>query len=337
MPHCFVGETADNVWRQAAGVLLGRPAGKLQDSRSGKTRELLHVSFHIRNPRERWVLSRQPGINPAFAVAEVVWILGGRNDSEFINYWNPELQKFAGKDALYHGAYGYRLRKQFGLDQIERAYSALKRNPESRQIVLQIWDSRSDLPREDGSPVSEDIPCNVCSLLKVRDGHLEWTQIMRSNDLLLGTPHNFVQFTVLQEIIAGWLRLGLGEYTHFSDSLHVYEDKAAKYSIACAAPTATNGDSLLLPKTESDVVLRRLATIAEALMSPQLTKTAFNNLCASDEMPAGYRNLVLTMAADAARRREWYPEMDRAASRCMNFALRAAWDQWKRRHNIHER
>ena len=41
---------------------------------------------------------------------------------------------------------------------------------------------------------------------KVRQGKLEWSQIMRSNDVLLGMPYNFIQFTGLQEISVFSLR-----------------------------------------------------------------------------------------------------------------------------------
>lgn len=333
MPYSFESDSADDAWRQAANTLLGDANSKLQDSRCGKTRELLHVTFHIHNPRERWVLSRQPGINPAFAIAEVFWILAGRNDSTFINYWNPELPKFAGQDDNYHGAYGYRLRRQFGFDQLERAFTALDKNPSSRQIVLEIWDSESDFPRADGSPVSEDIPCNICSMLKVRDDHLEWMQIMRSNDLFLGTPHNFVQFTMLQEIIAGWLRLDIGGYGHFSDSLHAYEDRVDKFSVARTVPTATNSDQLGLPKPESDVVLQKVMDILEALTAPDLSLTKFRDLCALDELPEGYRNLIFIVAADGARRRNWHADMDRAAANCTNPMLRLAWEGWRQRRD----
>lgn len=341
MPYCFESDSADDAWRQAANALLGGSNSKLQDGRCGKTRELLHVNFHISNPRERWVLSRQPGINPAFAIADVFWILAGRNDSQFINYWNPKLPKFAGQCDRYHGAYGYRLRRQFGFDQLERAFAALGKNPNSRQIVLEIWDSESDFPAVDGSPVSEDIPCNVCSMLKVRDGRLEWMQIMRSNDLFRGTPHNFVQFTMLQEIIAGWLGLGIGAYGHFSDSLHAYEDQIQEFSIARKAPTTTNPDRLGLPKAESDIALNTVMDILEALAAPDLSITTFRDLCAVDELPEAYRNLIFIVAADGARRRmvadgvqrnDWKANMDCAAASCTNPVLRLAWDGWKQRH-----
>ena len=60
-------------------------------------------------------------------------------------------------------------------------------------------------------------------MLKVRDGALEWTQILRSNDVFRGLPYNFVQFTMMQEIMAGWLNLRVGSYNQLSDSLHIYD------------------------------------------------------------------------------------------------------------------
>src|SRR6185369_819485 len=211
--HLIEGRTADEVWRAAAGR-IGRREGTIeQPSRGGNTLELLHACLVVAEPAERWVLNRRPAMNPAFALAEVVWILSGRDDSGFLNFWNPILPRFAGRGPLYYGAYGQRLRHRFEVDQIRYAFDTLHNAPHSRQVVLQIWDAASDLPIKSGQPRSEDIPCNVCSLLKLREGRLEWVQVMRSNDLKLGWPHNVVQFTTLQEMMAGWLGVNVGSYT----------------------------------------------------------------------------------------------------------------------------
>src|SRR5439155_956769 len=172
----------------------------------------LHAALSIRDSRQRWVASRFPPLNPPFAIAEVIWIICGRQDSKFLNYFNPKLPNFAGTGPTYYGAYGFRLREHFGVDQLERAYRALHSNKDSRQVVLQIWDPRMDLPTESGEPRAPDVPCNLTAILKVRGGRLEWTQVMRSNDLFRGLPHNIVQFTSLQEVIAGWLGLEPGTY-----------------------------------------------------------------------------------------------------------------------------
>ena len=226
----FRGRTADEVWRLAYAAVMGTGTQQRQASRAGETAEVLHAVLEIDDPRHRWVTSRFPALNPAFGIAEVIWILAGSNDSEVLNYWFPRLPEFAGEGATYAGAYGYRLRHQFGVDQIRRACDALLAKPASRQVVLQYWDARADLPADNGDPRCKDIPCNVMSLLKVRNGRLEWTQIMRSNDLHRGLPHNLLQFSVLQEIMAGWLHVDVGSYHHWSDSLHVYVEDMEKFS-----------------------------------------------------------------------------------------------------------
>ena len=155
---------------------------------------------------------------------------------------------------------GIRLRHHKGVDQVARAYQALSNNPDTRQAVLQIWDSSIDLPQPDGTPVDKDIPCNVMSLLKVRDGRLEWLQVIRSNDLFLGVPHNFVQFMCLQEVMAGWLDVDCGAYHQVSDSLHLYEhDEESVLGSAPLPDLPPNTDSLALPKTESETAFGELA------------------------------------------------------------------------------
>lgn len=329
----FQGETADEIWRQAAAVLTGKGSYLRQASRLGATRELLHSTFYLRDPRQRWVLSRRPALNPAFAIAEVVWILLGRNDAGFLNFWNPLLPKFAGKGETYNGAYGHRLRVNMGIDQLERAYHVLTSNPSSRQVILQIWDGALDLPNENGSPRSEDIPCNVVAMPKVREGRLEWLQVMRSNDLFLGTPHNFIQFTTLQEVMAGWLGLEVGSYVQVSDSLHLYEHDMTKVQIACSPPTVRNPDRLGLPKSDSDSVLRAMGAAMDRLRDPAMSRSEFHSTCEQD-LPLGWQNLLRVTAADAARRRGWIEEMTAAAASCGNEVLRTVWRSWAGRHAL---
>lgn len=326
----FQGDTADEIWRQAAEALTGEDGYLRQDSRLGATRELLHSTFHLQNPRQRWVLSRRPALNPAFAIAEVVWILQGRNDAAFLNFWNPLLPKFAGEGAVYNGAYGHRLRVNLGLDQIERAYKALVANPSSRQAVLQIWDGRTDMPNEDGSARNPDVPCNVVAMPKVREGRLEWLQVMRSNDLYLGTPHNLIQFTTLQEVMAGWLKLEVGSYVQISDSLHLYEHDMEAVEIASKPPAVRNTDRLDLPKAEFDRVLSTMGDAMDRLRDPELRHHHFSGTYEMG-LPGGWQNMLRIAAADAARRRGWTTESQAAAETCGNQVLRTAWASWAER------
>jgi len=327
--HLFKGSTADEAWVAAAAELLdvGRTT---QPSRAGHTVELLHTAIVISDPRERWVRSRQPPINPAFGIVEAIWVLTGRNDSKLVNHWNPQLPKFAGTGQEYNGAYGRRLRSSFGLDQIQRAIDSLEHNPITRQVVLQIWSSELDAPYKSGLPRSDDVPCNVSSLLKVRDNQLYWMQLLRSNDLLRGTPYNIIQFTVLQEFIAGCLGLDLGQYTQVSDSLHVYVSDLPSFQ-ACRSHQhgATASAVFSLPRSEAFEALDAMEKALDGL-ADSTTPHEFEKILDSS-LPPGHSDLFMIAAADSARRRNWRELQVEAARRCRDLALAEVWKAWETR------
>jgi len=330
--EAFHGRTANDVWRRAHAAVMSPRAGQsVQPSRAGDTRELLHVALEVEDPRQRWVTSRHPAINPAFALAEVLWMLVGSNDASFLNYWFPGLPEFSGKGPTYAGAYGHRLRRHFGVDQLQRACDALSSDPTSRQVVLQLWDVNADLPNADGTSRAPDIPCNVVSLLKVRSGRLEWTQIMRSTDLHRGLPYNLLQFTVLQEVVAGCLGIEVGGYHHWCDSLHAYVDAMQQFS--CGEPLAEkeNTDSLALGLREAGLVLDEIFSRAHALTSQEVTAGRLEQLAAMPEAPSGYQNWLRILAAESARRRQRHDQAEEVMARCTNPQLSDVWSAWGQR------
>lgn len=270
-----------------------------QTGRGGETREQLHVAFEIQNPRMRWTCGRSPSMNPAFAIVEAVWILTGSDDSNSLTNWNSKLTEFVGNAPKLYGAYGQRLMHKQGFDQIERAAVALENIKESRQIVLQIWDAQSDLPLNDGLPRDRDIPCNVVSLLKIRDGKLQWSQIMRSNDLFRGFPYNVVQFTLLQEVMAGWIGVDVGSYFHFADSLHLYS-RDLKSSWHSSRRSVGDLD-LRMGRMESRDLLRRfkdeidrLAKASSPSEVSRLRSVSLNHI--------GWDNYLRVIQAESARK-----------------------------------
>lgn len=329
MFNTFEGSDANSVWRKAADTLINGNSTS-QMTRLGESRELIHASFQISDPRQRWITARTPAISPAFAIAEVFWILNGDNNAEFMNFWNPSLPKFAGNGNTYHGAYGHRIKKQFGIDQLEAAFQALSNNPETRQVVIQIWDPRTDLPRSKGEPAAADIPCNICSMPKIRNNKLEWLQVMRSNDVFLGMPYNIIQFTTLQEILAGWLNLELGAYYQISDSLHAYTHDLEQYSLDHDRESIQNTDNLALSKHDSDEVIRSVYSHLHSLASNKLTEAGISKLISGDSscMPTGYKNLFLICCAYAAKKRGWKHEMVGAIELCGNHTFVNIWNLW---------
>lgn len=322
------GKTANEVWKKAVRQLLNQE--KLINGRNGNVFELLHTFISIENPRQKWIYDRIPPISIGFALAELVWIMNGEDHSEIINYWNPNLPKFAGTGNVYYGAYGKRIRSHFGFDQLEKAYYALQNVPESRQVVIQIYDAKKDFPINNGEPRNEDIPCNICSLLKVRNGKLEWSQIMRSNDILLGMPYNFVQFTGLQEILAGWIGLEVGSYNHYSDSLHLYCRDRGKIGIG-NEKEIENPDSLSLEKSESEKIFKEIYARMTALRDEHISgKEIFSLSQLESEYPA-YNNIMLMIAAYVAKKYHDNDLVGELVGKCSNNAYIAMWNRWSDR------
>ena len=329
MISAFHGQTAEVVWQQAAEAFRRSNGVRNQDSRGGSTKEILHAAMSISDPRQRWVVSRRPPLNIAFALAEVVWIMAGRRDLAFLEHWNKEYRKFVGPGPELHGAYGNRLRHQFGIDQLERAYLALKHKSDTRQVVLQIWDSRIDMPRPDGAPASPDIPCNVLAMPKLRDGKLEWLQVIRSNDMFLGVPYNFIQFTFVQEILAGWLGVECGSYNQISDSLHVYDrDWDNVISSTAVQSVSLNTDYLAQPRRESDRLFRELELRVQRMIDPDTTPDELDGLASWHDAPQAYRNIGAVLSAEALRRRGLRSSAARIMSGCTNSCYRQLWNRW---------
>jgi thymidylate synthase len=324
------GASADEVWLKTLNALKAaqRP---LQSGRRESTFELLHVAMEVENPHDRWVTSRYPALNPAFGIAELIWILRGHNDAEFLNYWNSKLPLFAGATPQYRGAYGYRLRQHFGLDQLTRAARILRTRPDTRQVVLQIWDGSLDLPLPSGAPRDLDIPCNLMSILKVREGRLDWFQVLRSNDLFLGLPHNFLQFMTLQEVLAGWIGVEVGTYNQVSDSLHVYKSDMPSILLSEQTLPASNTDSLRYPMDESLDALAQVDEAARYLIRDDASESQVATRINKLDIPAPFRNWMRVLTAESARRRRWAALQHEMESQIDNQVLRQLWSNWLRR------
>jgi thymidylate synthase len=205
----------------ANGLFQRAIAGVLSDGRSVAPRglptvEVLGAQLLLRNPRRRMVdLPPVRVLNPAFAVAEAVWIIAG-SASPWIFRFNDRLVGFA-DGGILRGAYGPRLRRWGGrIDQLDQVRRLLVAEPSSRQAAVQLFDPARDFAGH------RDVPCTVGYRFFLRGGRLHMHTTMRSQDLWLGFPYDVFAATVLQELLAGWLGAKVGDYHHQVDSLHLY-------------------------------------------------------------------------------------------------------------------
>jgi thymidylate synthase len=94
----------------------------------------------------------------------------------------------------------------------------LKSKPTTRRAVIQIYDAM------DMFGDHKEIPCTCTLQFFVRDEKVHLVAHMRSNDVFLGLPHDIFSFTMIQEVVAKELNLGVGTYTHLVGSLHLYKN-----------------------------------------------------------------------------------------------------------------
>ena len=85
-----------------------------------------------------------------------------------------------------------------GYDQVIDAIRLFSENPNSRQVVLSIWNPNFDLGYK-----TKDIPCNDIIMMKIRDGKLITTIQNRSNDLHWGLPTNIFPIQFFNRV-NGW-------------------------------------------------------------------------------------------------------------------------------------
>jgi thymidylate synthase len=171
----------------------------------------------------------------------------------------------------------------------------------------------------------------------IRDGRLEWLQVMRSNDLIWGTPINFVQFTYLQEIMAGWLGVNVGSYVHVSDSLHVYQrhwDELDRLDMRQDEAIPTNRTDLRIEgyKEWEDVweLVADVVLDLTKVVTPDLVSGVMNR---SDDLPAGYREWIALLAAESLRRSNFDVEAGRIIDRAGEYWA-TSWRRWHRRKSL---
>jgi thymidylate synthase len=192
-------------------------------SRNGRVVRLpLPLTTAYLKPCERVLLWRQRDANPFFHFFESLWMLDGRNDVAFMDEFTKGLHQFSDDGQVFNGAYGYRWRRHFGVDQLRIVIDRLRADRNDRRCVIQMWDARHDLGLD-----SKDLPCNTQAYPQISvDGALDLMVTNRSNDLVWGAyGANAVHFSVLLEYLALAIGVPVGVYYQTSFNAHLYVDR----------------------------------------------------------------------------------------------------------------
>jgi hypothetical protein len=259
------------------GADLIRTYGVKSDSRAGPVLEIeAPVTTIYEHPEECVLFDARRDANPFFHLMEAMWMLDGRDDVEWLARFLPSIVQFSDDGSTLRGAYGYRWRHWFMDNQLRDCIDMLRRDPDTRRVVLGHWDPTIDLGAD-----SKDIPCNTHVYFSRRRGRLDMMVSCRSNDMIWGAyGANAVHFSILMQYVAGMLGVPLGRYYQVSFNFHVYknvwDDKVDAVDVQDPYHFEQRVDSFkLIHYPESwDLDLRSFMAGLNAFQNPFFTRVA---------------------------------------------------------------
>lgn len=156
-------------------------------------------------------------------VYELLWFLRGETNIDYlksngVSIWN----EWADENGELGPVYGVQWRSwpdQNGehIDQIERAVTQLRTEPDSRRIIVSAWNV-GDLDR------MALAPCHALFQFYVANGRLSCQLYQRSADIFLGVPFNIASYALLTHMMAQQCDLEPGEFIWTGGDCHLYSN-----------------------------------------------------------------------------------------------------------------
>jgi thymidylate synthase len=154
-------------------------------------------------------------------VHELLWFLAGDTNVRYLNENGVSIwDEWADANGDLGPVYGKQWRSWAGADgrtydQIAWVVDELKRNPDSRRLVVSAWN-----PAEIGQMALA--PCHCLFQFHVAKGRLSCQLYQRSADIFLGVPFNIASYALLTHIMAEALGFEPGDFVHSFGDAHLY-------------------------------------------------------------------------------------------------------------------
>jgi thymidylate synthase len=225
-------------YRNAAAAMVAKLSqllltGEEVSVRGKVTRESMHQLVSLSSPLERCIVVPERHNNVFASIAETMWVIAGRRDIAYLSNYLPRAVDFSDDGQTWRAGYGPRLRHWSGVDQFDAVVRTLTTAPTSRRAVMSIFDPSVDFQD------SLDVPCTNWLHFTVRDDKLDLSIAVRSNDIMWGfSGINTFEWSVVQEMMAHWLGVAVGQVNFFISSLHVYEQHFERAARIVASPAA---------------------------------------------------------------------------------------------------
>ncbi len=162
-------------------------------------------------------------IHTKSVIHELLWFLKGDTNIKYlkdngVSIWDA----WADENGDLGPVYGKQWRSWAGpdgkvVDQISQAVETLKKNTESRRIIVSAW-----------NPAEIDkmklAPCHCLFQFYVSGEKLSCQLYQRSADVFLGVPFNIASYVLLTLMMAQVTGLKPGEFIHTFGDVHIYSN-----------------------------------------------------------------------------------------------------------------
>src|SRR5580700_8517797 len=154
-------------------------------------------------------------------VYELLWFLAGDTNVKYLNdhgvsIWNEWADERGELGPVYGRQWrSWPARDGGAIDQIANVVEAIRRNPDSRRLVVSAWNpadvDKMALP-----------PCHCLFQFYVAEGRLSCQLYQRSADVFIGVPFNIASYALLTLMVAQVTELEPGEFVHTFGDAHLY-------------------------------------------------------------------------------------------------------------------
>jgi thymidylate synthase len=154
-------------------------------------------------------------------IYELLWFLRGETNVRYLHDHGVTIwDEWANEDGELGPVYGRQWRSwptpdgKF-IDQISRTVDLIRRNPDSRRILVSAWNV--------GELESMALtPCHALFQFWVAEGRLSCQLYQRSADFFLGVPFNIASYALLTHMFAQQCDLKVGEFIWTGGDCHLY-------------------------------------------------------------------------------------------------------------------
>lgn len=240
----------DEIYKSLLRDIMNKGAREVNARTKHETAALPGLTFSIDMEKDGFPLLCLRKIPTKLFIAEQIWFVSGARKPEiFLRNYTRIWDDFTNPGDVVTVAYGYRWRRHFGRDQLGLLVKLLQKDPSSRHGVIVTWDPGSDGL---GGVSKSNIPCPYSFTVNIIGGRLNMMNVVRSNDMILGFPHDVAGFALLACMLAQKLGVKPGVYTHTIANAHVYDIHYQAARTMIRRPATAKKIKLALPDKSYD-------------------------------------------------------------------------------------